>query len=283
VDAEMPLVQDLGVKLLRLEFPWALLEPERGVFDWSRADYIVNSAREHGIQLHPVLVHTPAWAAGDLRPAASAPPAAADFSAFVTAVVSRYRGRVSYWELWNEPDDTKYFNASENVYVTRILTPGGRAVHAANPDARVIAGGPANPNVNWIRFLYSYGARGSFDIMAFHDYTGGPQILRDASTVKATLTAEGNSDMPIWLGEYGAQENTRHDSNQSELMNAVLTGQGPLAAAEWYSLRDDDAMDCCPAKPLVVAYWGVLQRHSLTQKAGYTTMRSSVPAKLDNP
>jgi hypothetical protein len=66
-------------------------------------------------------------------------------------------------------------------------------------------------------------------------------------------------------------------------MNAVLTGQGPLAAAEWYSLRDDDAMDCCPAKPLVVAYWGVLQRHSLTQKAGYTTMRSSVPAKLDNP
>lgn len=279
VDSEMPLIHDLGATMLRLEFPWALIEPERGVYDWSRADYIVNSARANGVELQPVLVHTPAWAAGGATPTASAAPTAADFGAFVTAVAGRYKGQVSYWEMWNEPDDTKYFKATENVYVTRILIPGARAVRAASPDARVIAGGPASPNVNWIRFLYSFGAKGLFDIMAFHDYTGGPQILKDAATVQATLAAEGDSTMPVWLGEYGAQENMIHDLNQRGLMTSVLTGNGPLAAAEWYSLRDDDAMDCCPARPIVVAYWGLVQRHSLTPKLGYETMKAIVPAK----
>src|ERR1043166_39543 len=47
VDRELKLVAKLSVRLLRVEFPWPLIEPSRGVFDWSRADYIVRRARQH--------------------------------------------------------------------------------------------------------------------------------------------------------------------------------------------------------------------------------------------
>ena len=80
----------------RVELPWPLIEPQRGVFDWTRADAIVLAAGSHNVQLQPVLVYTPAWSdSGGMTLA----PGNGDYAAFVSAVVGRYHTTIHYWEL----------------------------------------------------------------------------------------------------------------------------------------------------------------------------------------
>ena len=63
IDQEAALLADLGAGYVRVEFLWWQMEPERGRFDWSVTDYIVAKCREAGLELVPMLVYAPGWAA----------------------------------------------------------------------------------------------------------------------------------------------------------------------------------------------------------------------------
>ncbi|MDQ6773475.1 MAG: cellulase family glycosylhydrolase [Candidatus Dormibacteraeota bacterium] len=269
VAKEAGLASRLGAKVVRVEFPWSFIEPQRGVFDWSRTDLIVNTAVQDHLQLQPVIIYSPGWAASSPSNA----PSAADFSAFVQALVGRYHGSVHYWEMWNEPDLAKYWNDSENNYVSRILVPGFQAAKAADSTAKVIAGGPSSASAGWLNGIFAAGGGSSFDIAAFHDYGGGGGILNDGVLVENALAAHGQASKPVWLGEYGQQENTVSDTGQQALMTAVMTGTSPIAMAIWYNLRDDYSMTG-PGQIAVFGYWGLVQHDDVTLKAGFTVMQA---------
>lgn len=270
IDGELSLAADIGVANVRIEFPWPLIETSAGTFDWARADAIVAAADARHVQLQPVIVYTPRWAASSF----TAPPPADRFAAFVTAVVTRYHTSIHEWEMWNEPDGDHYWNGDEIAYVADVLVPGYKAVKAADSSARVVMGAPASANLDWLNGIYTLGGGDSFDIAAFHDYDGGDQVLSAATLVEDLLRNHGQASKPLWLGEYGVQENSTDDSAQQSLMTTVLTQSSPIALAQWYNLRDDYSMICCPAQVAVSGYWGVLQHDGLTKKSGYDVMRS---------
>jgi len=271
INAELALANSLGVGNLRLEFPWTFIEPTtKGTYDWSRADTIVSAAQSHGVQLQPIIVFTPLWSRSDPTLA----PAPQDFYDFVHALVSRYKSSIHIWEMWNEPDLTNYWNSGEQAYVTSILVPGFNAVRAADPSAKVVIGAPSQANSSWLNSIYTMGGGNSFDIMAYHDY--GPYPLADGSTVQSVLDAHGQGSKPIWLGEYGLQENAIADVNQQALMTATLTQSGSVALAQWYNLRDDYTMGCCPPSIIKSQYFGLVLRDDATQKDGYATMQGLI-------
>jgi hypothetical protein len=269
INRELTLIHGLGAANVRLEFPWYLLEPQRGSFDWTRADMIFAAAATHGVQIQPILVFTPAWAGSNTTVA----PAAADFSAFVTAFVHRYDAQLSVVEMWNEPDDGHYWNSGEAAYISSILSPGYAAVKAVDPRVQVEMGAPVNDSgscCTWLDGLLNAGA--PFDIAAYHNYVG--TAISEAGTYQQHLAAHGRGTTPIWLGEYGVQENSLSDTNQQSLFTSVLTSSAPLAMAQWYNLRDDNAMNCCPMAVAVSAYWGLVQHDDVTLKQGYSVMQS---------
>jgi Cellulase (glycosyl hydrolase family 5) len=271
MNTELALDKQLGVANVRLEFPWRFIETGNNVYDWTRADAIVSAANAAGVAIQPVLVWTPSWISSD--PAAS--PTASQFSAFVTALVNRYKGSIHAWEMWNEPDlSTRYWDSGEPSYVSNILIPGYQAVHAADPTARVILGGPSSANTTWLNGIYSNGGGSSFDIMAFHDYGGTSQIAADAQTVQGVLNSHSQGTKPIWLGEYGAQENTVTDTTQQNLLKYILTQPMPIAMAQWYSLRDQYSTTCCPPAVAATGYWGLVMHDDVTKKNGFATMQS---------
>jgi hypothetical protein len=274
INAELSLAQQLGVTIVRVEFPWPLIEPQRGVFDWSRADAIVLAAGSHNVQLQPILVYTPAWSdSGGM----TLTPGAGDYAGFVSAIVARYHSTIHYWELWNEPDGSHYWNSGEQAYVSSVLIPGYGAAKAADPQASVILGGPASADAKWLNGVYSLGGGNSFDIMAFHDYGGGTSPLTDAQSVAGILSAHGQASKPLWLGEYGVEENTTADTGQQYLLRTVLTAaNSPIAVAEWYNLRDDFSMTCCPAQVAVTGYWGLVKHDDVTQKNAFATLRQLI-------
>jgi hypothetical protein len=268
VEKELPLIRGLGIRLIRLEFPWPLLEPNRTQFDWRRADYIVERAKAFGIQVVPIIVFTPAWA----KPTANSPPPAAEFRRFVRTLAYRYRKSMRFYELWNEPDLDRYFAGTARQYVRTVLIPGAQAIRAGDRSSRVILGGPANADEHWLNGIYAAGGGRSFDILSYHDYSGTEFVLRNVVVVQRVLRAHGQPRKPIWIGEYGIEESGFDDTRQEALMRYALTGTAPFARVIWYTLRDDHVLTCCPLEVVKSEVFG-LMTDSYQPKRGYTTMR----------
>jgi polysaccharide biosynthesis protein PslG len=268
VDRELPLIRALGIRLIRLEFPWPLLEPRRKQFDWRRADYIVERAKAVGIEVVPIIVFTPGWA----RTSANSPPPADELHRFVRTFAYRYRKSVRFYELWNEPDLNRYFNGTARQYVRTVLIPGAQAIRAGDRSSRVILGGPASADEPWLNGIYAAGGGGSFDVLSYHDYSGNDFVLKNVAIVQRVLQAHGQPRKPIWIGEYGTEESGFDDVRQEALMRYALTGAAPLARVIWYTLRDDHVLTCCPPEVVKSETFG-LMTDSYQPKRGYATMR----------
>lgn len=94
-------VLDAGATHLRYAIPWHWIQPERGRFDWSRADERIDAMCELSIEPVMDVMHfgTPLWlkqAVGD----AEFPEALEELAA---RMVERYRDRVKTWCPVNEP------------------------------------------------------------------------------------------------------------------------------------------------------------------------------------
>jgi hypothetical protein len=275
IDLDLSLANQLGVNLVRVEFPWRFIEPQRGVFDWTRADLIVREAAYFHVSLQPTVVYTPAWVG-----APNSPPAPHDFRAFMEALVGRYHSSIQYWELWNEPDLDKYWSAGAQAYVENILIPGYQGVKAADSTAFVALGGSSWANSVWLNHIYDYGGGGSFDIASWHAYGSANDVLAAAHDIAAILAAHHQRGKPLWLGEFGATDYSLTGKAQVSLLTDVLTSLSPIAQANWYNLRDEASMTCCPPRVIMLGTYGLVRRDGVLRKAGFSALRRLISAGL---
>jgi hypothetical protein len=169
-------LDSLGVDVVRYSVRWNEVERARGSFDWTLTDAVLQGLHAHGIAPVVTLVGTPAWANGGRGPN-WAPSSAATFAAFARAAAMRYPW-VRDWTIWNEPNQVINLRpTTPATYVTRLLNPGYRAIHAVLPRA-VVAGGMTAPRAGptgvaplaWIRGMAVAGAL--LDVYAHHPYPG---------------------------------------------------------------------------------------------------------------
>ncbi|MEP7162464.1 MAG: hypothetical protein ABI747_01735 [Candidatus Moraniibacteriota bacterium] len=103
------LLDEVGVKKMRLPVYWDLVEKNPGEYDWSVLDWEVNEAEKRGVELILTLgqrvprwpeCHIPAWA--NTKEALARQKA---LRHFMTQTVKRYQGNpaVKTWQVENEP------------------------------------------------------------------------------------------------------------------------------------------------------------------------------------
>lgn len=235
------MASEAGYHWLRQEFPWEDIEIHaKGDFEdrrheparssWEKYDQIVDLTEQYDLELIVRLSNPPAWsrAAGDEIGTYAPPDNVQDFADFVSAVVSRYKGRVRYYQLWNEPNIYPEWGEqpiSPEDYV-KLLKAGATAARAADPDAVIIAGAlaatidldgtvTAGRNFNDLLFLqrmYDAGAAPYFDIMAMQGYGlwSGPTDRRMQPRVinfsrnrfvRDLMVTNGDAAKPIWISE----------------------------------------------------------------------------------
>jgi len=279
IDEEIGDAETLGATMIRLEFPWPVIETSRGVYDWTRADAIMSAAAADHEVILPVLMWTPAWAGGgtDLDvPATST----SDWTNFVTAVMDRYGSQFTDGvDVWNEPDSGNYlYNGSASTYVTDILNPAYTAIKAVNSNTKVIEAGSANDAGSCCSFISSViSDGGEFDIASFHNYDG--TWSSEASSYRTILNNAGRSSTPIWMTEFGVESGS---GNQSTTIQQVFGGSEPLQAAFWYNLRDTGAWDCCAPTEVDTATWGLLNS-DFSQKASFGVMQGYLAGQSTSP
>jgi hypothetical protein len=233
---------DAGFHWLRQEFPWEDIEIHgKGDFEdrrhqparsaWEKYDHIVALAEKYDMELIVRISNPPAWtrSLGDEAGSYAPPDNYQDYADFVQAVVSRYRGKIRYYQLWNEPNiypEWGVYPINPEDY-TELLKAGATAARAADPDVVIIAGAlaatinlqpnapaPAN-SLNDLLFLqrmYDAGAAPYFDIVAVQGYGlfsgptdhrmhprvmnfGHPQFIRDV------MVRNGDAHKALWISE----------------------------------------------------------------------------------
>ncbi|MBX3053198.1 MAG: cellulase family glycosylhydrolase [Caldilineaceae bacterium] len=268
---------DAGFHWLRQEFPWEDIEIHgKGDFEdrrhqpyrsaWEKYDQIVGLTEQNGMELIVRISNPPAWsrAGGDEVGSYAPPDDYQDYADFVAALVSRYRGRVKYIQLWNEPN----INPEWGVYpispaqYTELLKAGATAARAANPEIVVIAGalaatidldGTTIPGRNFsdllfLQRMYDAGAAPYFDVMAAQGYGlwsgptdhrmqprvmnfGRPQYMRDV------MVANGDGAKPIWISEMNW--NAAPEDVEARYGRVTLAQQAAYLPAAYQRIRDE--------------------------------------------
>ena len=185
--------------------------------DFTALDAVIAGAAARGLSVLPVVQATPAWAARTPGDITSPPADPATFGRFMAALAGRYgpqgslwaerpdlpRIPVRAWQVWNEPNLTRYWSEQPfaRSYV-RLLKAADAALDAADPGATVVLAGL--PNVSWtaLRQIYKAGGRGHFDAVSLHPYTRRPKdVLRLVRYARREMRRAGDGRTPVWLTE----------------------------------------------------------------------------------
>ena len=235
-EQQVRMIAEAGFHWLRQEFPWEDIEihgkgdfadrrhePVRSA--WEKYDHIVALAEQYDLELIVRLSNPPAWsrAEGNAIGAYAPPDDIGDFGDFVQAVVSRYRGRLRFYQIWNEPNiypewGEQPVNPEEYV---ELLEVGSTRARAADPDAVIICGalaanidlGPRDLNdFIFLQRMYDADAADYFDILAMQGYGlwSGPTDRRMQPRVvnysrprfiRDIMVQNGDAHKPIWISE----------------------------------------------------------------------------------
>ncbi|NIP18789.1 MAG: cellulase family glycosylhydrolase [Xanthomonadales bacterium] len=214
----------IGVKWTRITIGWDGVEQEKGQFHWTRFDETLDALLRFGITPFVTLtrgnrLYTGMGTYDDPRLAAIygnspyPPTDAAGHAAwlkFVSRAIKRYRDRISYWEVWNEPNHRNYWGAPENGKdygdLVRITV---EKIRELQPDAKIIAGSMAGIDPEFTDLFLDRCDPEQIDIISFHNYGTRPEnrVYR-IPEFKAVLD-KYKPGFEIWQGECGAPSQSR--------------------------------------------------------------------------
>lgn len=202
------LMREAGVGWVRVDFLWQDIEPEEGVFNFEKYDQIVEVLYSNNINILGLLNYSADWAAlcGDWN----CPPR--DNSLFVkyaSKVIERYKSKIKYWEVWNEPDSAVYWSKQDGLKgYCSLLKDVYLAAKKINPECKILNGGLANGLAS-VNRLYDNGANDYFDILNIHFFEsplhrgGIKAVAAYPRLAYKIMRRNGDGYKKIWITEIG--------------------------------------------------------------------------------
>jgi polysaccharide biosynthesis protein PslG len=264
-----------GVGWVRINMYWAWTERQPGVYDWQAVDS--GLAQLEAAKINVVVTldgPLPCWVLATMStekctgPRWTVPPTKL-WVDYVSTAVSRYRGRIRYWELWNEPDliyslDLPTAEQRWTQYRNQILIPGAQAVHQNDPDAKVVApvlaamvSGGSEPGPSLVRALttiLSGPVAANVDVVSLHSYYP-MQSAEKAKSAREAMTTLGMAHKPLWITEFGwgnqfsqtgnltspPPSDQHHQQGQADFLDSEIKstlGRGMASKVFWFALTD---------------------------------------------
>ncbi len=308
-DFEADRMERGGIRSLRMTFQWARVQPTQdGPYDWDFYDRVMTRTAAHGIDVLPILIGSPAYAA----PIGSQQPTTKEdkrrFEAFTTAVAARYGNRGSFWranpslpakpitawQVWNEPNLRNFWlpRPRPRSYV-RFLDSTRAAVRRGDPNAAIVlAGMPETkrslPMSEFLTRMYQIkGFRRLFDAVAVHSYsTDAKGVVAVAEKQRRVMAKAGDAETPIWITElgWGSDGPAGHPLVKTEAVQASLLKRSfellresarrlSLQRVYWYDFRD---LKVAPGTPDAFFHHTGLFKRDRTPKPAWAAFTGSV-------
>lgn len=142
-------INDLGAVWVKQVVNWKAIETAQGSPDYSALDTAVDAYAEAHLNVLLTLTNAPDWARAST--VENGPPT--DFGTFATFAgntAAHYKGKVSAFEIWDEPNLRRNWNGtplSAASYV-ELLRRANSAIKSADPSALIISAGLAPTGFN---------------------------------------------------------------------------------------------------------------------------------------
>ena len=195
---------------------WPYLEKTKGTFDWARLDAYVAQANAHGVSFVYTSDYVPPWAAADQSSChpysydtticTSTVANIQDWKDFMTTLVTRYKGRIQVYELWNEPSDPNAFSGTVAQLVA-LTQAEHDVIRSIDPAALII--GPTMQGYEGAYLDSYFAAGGTKDIDAVGMHSG-PNPSNDVAefmmgsvttSITSVMKKYGLSSKPLWNTE----------------------------------------------------------------------------------
>jgi len=180
---------------------WHDLEPQKG--QW-----------RHSVPVLYTLGLSPTWASARpqeskaFRPGSSAEPRdMQDWRDYVHTMATRYKGRIHYWEMWNEPNLRDFYTGDVDKLVD--LSREAYSILHEVDSTNVLSSPPPTGGVNGAQWLDDYFRRGGskyLDVVGFHFYVtpGDPEkMVPIAQRLTEVMAKYKVLEKPLWGTEAG--------------------------------------------------------------------------------
>ena len=201
-------MKEAGVGWARIDFLWDDIESSPQEFNFTKYDYIVDLCNKNNLNILAILDYSATWATA--KGIWNYPPKDNKlFVNFAAKVIERYKDKIKYWEVWNEPDSFTYWVTQDQLKSYCVLLKDVYiAAKKVDADCKILNGGLANGLAS-VNHLYDNGCKGYFDILNIHIF----QTPLNPDSIKAVtaypklaykvMSRNGDAAKKIWITEIG--------------------------------------------------------------------------------
>jgi polysaccharide biosynthesis protein PslG len=253
---------------------WADLEPAQGQLNFARLDQFVTKAQDNG--LHDVLMvlsGTPRWAASQVLStdaawigpgSASMPVDLGAWRQFVSAVATRYKGRITAYEIGNEPNLKTFWNGTPDQW-RQYVTAAAEVIRQVDPSATIAVNvGVVSRSkdvgrlTTWLKPIKSLASNHQVDAVTVHFYPYPGDVKNSTTILKKiidTLKKEHWASVPRWITEINVRNGSglRASEQVSDVptlvRNAQKAGFDRLYWYAWTSLGPEDLIQFYAGEP----------------------------------
>ncbi len=200
------------VRLWDSSTTWRDLEPKKNEWNFEVLDKYVLTAEKQGVKVLLTLGQTPAWAATDRNAVspyaagASSPPYNLDdWRNYVMTVAKRYKGRIRYWEIWNEIN-VKHFWSGTFAKMVHLEKIAAKILKTIDSKSIVLTPSVQGGAYGKLAKYFAGGGGRYADGISYHFYApkDDPEVLHQRITrVRDVMHQFGLKAKPLWNTEMG--------------------------------------------------------------------------------
>jgi hypothetical protein len=228
----LQMAREAGILWAKQQFAWEEIQaraprpgedPEK-TFSWEKSDKVVALFEEYGLEVIARLDRPPEWTKSSGLGFQGPPDDLSYYGDFVHAFVDRYKGRVHYVQIWNEPNLWyEWGNRTPNPQeYTELLRLAYLRAREADPNVYVLSAplaltteqsDRAMAETVFLEGMYRHGARLYFDILSANAFGFGwpPEDPANADKLnfarvlaqRDVMVRNGDANKAMWFNEFG--------------------------------------------------------------------------------
>ena len=222
----------------RIFYPWLFLEPKDNQWNFTELDQRISISRSKNARILFVLNDTPTWASarpsevgewGAENPGTAAEPKDMQiWQDFIRTIATRYKGKVTAYQIWNEPNNSRDYSGSieKMVEMSKVAY---QTLKQIDPNIAVVSPGAILSNDSWLNAsgldwydkFFAAGGGQYIDVVGPHLYMYDKlpeDRVAPIQSLRQLMSKYGIANKRIWDTENGyANLPDRPAYTQSEL------------------------------------------------------------------
>lgn len=204
-----------GIKYARCQTGWSRCEKEKGIYTFEWLDSVVENLCEQGVEPwlsvtfgNPIYMpDSPNQTGVGCVPLYYGEEVLTAWKNYVFKLIERYKDRVTYYEIWNEPTQPQFWHPFKpnGAEYAKLVNVTAEVVRSVQPDAKIVANVEAPYLFEFINDFLDNVKKDYLNVFSYHIYTKVPEYRTNEATaeIRKMLKTKQFNNVELWQGESG--------------------------------------------------------------------------------